>query len=205
MNFDDIKQAMDDEPNDLNIPLSVKDIKSSHSAMKKIRKRLIIEILMGLAFIVYLICIPMVNKMHDSAQVLYNLTMFNVLVIYFAWLLAAIRLVKGLGISDLTSRQAIEIFIIKIKAWIEICLYFSFGFMAAICVPVLIINFGSVRLTRYYTDKYLYLNFPLSQIFLVMIGILIFAFLCTLLNKYIYKKMYGKQLSHLESIIGQFN
>lgn len=204
MNLDDIKQAMDDEPNDLPVPLSVKDIKSSHSSMKKIKNRLTIEVLISLFFIVVLILNPLWNKMHASAQILYYLTVFNAVMAILGFIFFQLKSINGLKVYDLTSRQSIEMFIIKIKSVIEVGKYFSFGIFAALCLPIFIVYVGRVHFPESYTHRYLYLNVPWWQIALFIVGVLLFAFLGSVYNWKILQKVYKKQLQNLEKIIKQF-
>lgn len=204
MNFDDIKKTMEEEQNDLHIPLSVKDIKSSHSPLKKIKNRLTIEVFLTISVVVLMTFAPLFRPMHASAQILYNLTMFNVIMVFFGWILYEIRLIRGLGIYNLTSRQSIEMFIIKIKSRIEVGKYFGFGIFAAMCLPLIIINVGDVLMPESYTHKYLYLNIPMWQITSIIAGILLFSLLGIIVNTKTYNKLYYKQLQILENIIRQF-
>ncbi|MCX7546187.1 hypothetical protein [Marinicella gelatinilytica] len=204
MNFDDIKQAMDDEPNDLTIPLSIRDIKSSRSAMKKIKNRLIIEVLISMVLIVVLMLNPLWNEMHESAQILYYLTVFNTIMVILGFVLFQIKLIIGLGIYDLTSRQAIELFIIKIKSAIEVGKYFSFGVMATLFIPIIIVYFGSINYPEHYTYNDLYLNIPWWKIALIIAGIIFFSYLGSVINLKILQKIYNKQLQNLENVIRQF-
>jgi|GEM_PF-6592138 len=204
MNFDDIKKAMEDEPNDLPVPLSVKDIKSSHSLMKKIKNRLIIEILISLLLIVVLMINPSWNKMHETAQSLYYLTVFNVVMVILGFILFQLKTINDFKVYDLTSRQSIEMFIIKIKSVIEVGKYFSFGIFAALCLPVFIIYVGSVHVPESHIQKYLHLNIPWWQMALFIAGVILIAFLGSVYNWKILQKMYSKQLQNLEKIIKQF-
>ncbi|MFV0543272.1 MAG: hypothetical protein ACK5L8_06215 [Marinicella pacifica] len=204
MNFDDIKKAMDDEPNDLNIPLSVKDIKSSRSAMRKIRNRLIFEVFLSISFIFLFAFIPLWSPMHDSAQKVYFLTVFGLIMGLVGWVLFQINLIRGLAINDLTSKQSIELFIIKIKSFIDGGKYLGFGIASSMCVPVIILYIGSIYAPESYTEKYLQLNIPLWQIVLIIGGILLYSLFSVVVGMVIYNKLYKEQLQKLGSIIKQF-
>lgn len=204
MNFDDIKKAMDDEPNDLNIPLSVKDIKSSHSAMKKIKKHLIMELTVSAIILIYIVFRPLIMELHSSAQVLYNLTAFNAIMAFLGFLLFQLKLIRGLGINNLTSKQSIEKFMIKIKSAIEAGKYIGTGLLTAALLPIIIGTVGNVVFPESYTYKYLYLNIPMWQIIFIVLGFLLCSLLTYIFTIKAYKKLYYKELLSLEKIINQF-
>jgi hypothetical protein len=204
MNFDDIKQAMDDEPNDLYIPLSVKDIKSSHSAMRKIRNRLIFEVFLSISFILLFVFMPLWNPLHESAEKIYYLTVFGLIMGFVGWVLFQINLIRSLVIKDLTTKQSIELFAIKIKSFIDGGKYLGFGLAASMGLPIIILYVGSVYVPESLTNKYIHLNIPISQIALIILSILLYSLFSVVVGMAIYNKMYNKLLKKLENIINQF-
>ncbi len=203
MNFDDIKQAMENDSADFTVPLSVSEIKSSHSSLRKLKKCIRSELWANLSMAILLFLQYFNLGDHELAQTLFKYTAFISILSLIGFITLQIKLLRKLTIDDTFSRKIIERFLIQIKSYYEVSKYITTGLASSVFIPIFIANISKHRNEQYITD-YLTLNLSTTQVLSQIGWILFLSSLVFFLGNLLFKLYPKKEIKKLERTLEHF-
>ncbi len=204
MNFDEIKLAMEQEKNDLQVPFSLSEIKTSQTSIKKVKKWIIIDIVSVIIFILVLVYLMFYGEMYPAAKVIFNYTAFIAIMANIGTLMFQIKIHTSLSIQVINSRKTIEKYIILIKTYIEFSKIVITGLVAAMLIPLMIASIGTGQHSENYVNDLVNLNISTVQINRKVAYILVISLVGYFYSGWYYKRTIERESKALEKILDQF-
>ncbi len=204
MNFDEIKKAMNHDDTNLQIPLSVSEIKSSETSIKTVRKWIAFDILSIYIIAIVLIYFMFFGEMYPLAKVVFSYTAFISIYANFGAIVFQFSIYQKLKIHEINSKKTIEKYIILIKTYIGFSRIVFTGLCAAIMIPAMIATIGTEQYTENYVNdliKFKLSNYQLNRSIAYVLLISAFGYY---FSGWTYKKTLEKECNKLEKILDQF-
>jgi hypothetical protein len=203
MNFDDIKQAMDHDNTELSVPLSLKQIKTSHSSLNKLKRWIKSDLLALLTTVGILVVLFFKPSNHQLANVLFHYTASISIIALIGFIALQVRLLRQLNIGLQNSRREIERLLVQIKSYFEVSKYITTGLAASFFIPCIVYSIGKKQDHQYITD---FLTFRLSMDHMLPhVGYLVlFIAVVFFGGSLLFKLFPEKEIHKLESTLDHF-
>ncbi|MCH2196299.1 hypothetical protein [Kordia sp.] len=204
MDFDKIKELMDNEnQDDLQLPISLENLKESNMPIAKIRKTMKGEIAIQLVAIVIFFTYPFLIEMYELPRAVYLIFMFITSLMTLGYLAKMIWFLRRTSNVKQQTKETILNFIHDIKLTMEV---YKTGIIAgSLLLPVSVaaifmgaVKFGPDRFTEWFL-----LQMPTSIFSLVLLGYLISCVLIYYITVIWADKLYGVHVRKLEEILAQ--
>ncbi len=206
MKFEDIKQAMDKQPeDDMVIPKSIRHLKGSQLPIAKVRKTMLIDVLQGFFAVVFFFATPLFVHMEEEPKAMYLILMFVVCTITVGYLLKMMAFHSRTKLIECNSKEVVQGFIFDLKILLET---YKTGMVAAsVLIPLpmaaLFLGAGENRLEIYH--QLFSLDFTFSQLCLLVLAYL-------LLSAFFYYTtvkwsglLYGRHIKKLELLLQEYD
>jgi hypothetical protein len=205
MDFDKIKELMDDEnQDDLLLPTSLENLKKSQMPIATIRKTMKGEIAFQLVGIVILMTYPLWIEMYELPRAVYFIFMFITSLMTLGYLAKMVWFLRRTSNVGQQTRETILNFIHDIKLTMEV---YKTGIIAgSLLLPISVscifmggVEFGADRFTEWFL-----LQMSGSTLVLVILGYLACCVLIYYITVVWADKLYGVHVRKLEEILEQF-
>ncbi|MGH1384813.1 hypothetical protein [Kordia sp.] len=204
MDFDKIKELMDDEnQDDLQLPTSLENLKESQMPIAKIRKTMKGEIAIQLFGIVMFFAFPFLIKMYELPRAVYFIFMFITSLMTLGYLAKMIWFLRRTSNVGQQTKVTILNFIHDIKLTMEV---YKTGIIAgSLLLPVSVASifmgaekYGHDRFTEWFM-----LQMSTSTLLLVILGYLISGVIIYYITVKWADQLYGVHVRKLEEILKQ--
>lgn len=204
MNIDDIKKAMEHDSTDVTMPLSVAQLKSSHSSLKHLKKWIYSDLFACLLMVSTLVVLFFLVGDHPLGQVLYRYTATLSILAFLGFIALQVRLLCRLNIRHQNSRHAIERYLVQIMSYFEVSKFITTGLATSFFVPLFIFDVSLNNDDQYITD-YLSLNLPINEVFILFAWLIFLVMLVYVCGSWTYKKYPEKKIRELQKTLDHFN
>ncbi len=206
MNFEDIKQKMDAESMDSNqIPLSIKDIKSSKMPIQKVRKSMKSEIITQLILIVIFFAAPSIIKMHQLPKAIYYISIFITSLITLGYLAKMGWFLSKYTSLNNNSKETVMAFIYDLKLTLEV--YKTAVISGSLLIPLAVISLvlGSVEIEENVYNDLVLFNMSNTTLLLYIFGYIVIAIFIYFVTVSWANMLYGVHIKNLEKILKEFD
>lgn len=204
MDFDKIKELMDDEnQDDFQLPTSLENLKESQMPIAKIRKTMKSEIVMQLVCIVAFFAFPAVVKMYELPRAVYLILMFVTSLMTLGYLAKMVWFLRRTSNVGQQTKETILRFIHDIKLTMEV---YKTGIIAgSLLLPISVtaMFMGIMRDGPDRFSEWFLLQMPTSTLVLVIIGYLISCVFIYYITVKWADQLYGVHVRKLEDILKQ--
>ncbi|AXG68347.1 hypothetical protein KORDIASMS9_00562 [Kordia sp. SMS9] len=205
MDFDKIKELMDDEnQDDLQLPTSLENLKKSQMPIAQIRKTMKGEIAIQLVAFIVFFCYPFIIKMYELPRATYLICMFLTFIMTLGYLAKMVWFLRRTSNITQQTKETILRFIYDIKLTMEV---YKSGIIAGslvLPIPIAALFMGSVRNDVDRFSEWFLLQMPTSTLILVILGYLVCGLLIYYITVLWTDKLYGVHVRKLEEILEQF-
>ena len=204
MDFDKIKELMDDEnQDDLLLPTSLENLKESQMPIAKIRKTMKGEIAIQLAGIVIFFAYPFLIKMYELPRAVYFIFMFITSLMTLGYLAKMVWFLRRTSNVGQQTKETILNFIHDIKLTMEV---YKTGIIAgSLLLPISVSaifmgaeKFGDDRFTEWFM-----LQVSPSTLLLLILGYLLSGVIIYYITIKWADSLYGVHVRKLEEILKQ--
>lgn len=204
MDFDKIKELMDDEnQDDFQLPSSLEDLKESQMPIAKIRKTMKGEIAIQLTGIVIFFAFPAIVKMYELPRAVYLILMFVTSLMTLGYLAKMVWFLRRTSNIGQQTKETILRFIHDIKLTMEV---YKTGIIAgSLLLPISVaaIFMGVERHGPDRFSEWFLLQMPTATLLLVIFGYLISCVFIYYITVKWADQLYGVHVRKLEEILKQ--
>nr|WP_321222557.1 hypothetical protein [uncultured Psychroserpens sp.] len=206
MNFDDIKNKMDNEiMNDQIIPQHIKDLKTTQLPLQKVRRNLKTEILTQVIIFLFFFLFPSIYKMNDIAKGLYFVILFIITLITIVYLLKMYTFLKRTLDIDTSSKEYLLNTIYELNLTLEV--YKTAIVSGSLLLPLLAFIAYTGKDSFNNSLLYNFLTFSMSSTSLIIyiISYLIIAILIVYVTNWWTNNLYGKYIITIKKLLDDIN
>lgn len=203
MNFEEINKAMEQDNHEMLVPMSVNEIKSSHSSLRTLKKWIWSDLWANSFCVLVLLILSFKLGDHLLAQTLYLYTAFISILALLGFITLQAKILRRLKIDNNHSKQVIELFLIQIKSYFEVSKYITTGLATSFFIPIFIYNV-SLNPDKQYVTDYLALNLPTTQVLYQVGWVLLLSSIVFFGGKLTFKLFPEKQIKKLERTLQNF-
>ncbi|WP_420575110.1 hypothetical protein [Kordia sp.] len=204
MDFDKIKELMDDEnQDDFQLPNSLEDLKESQMPIAKIRKTMKSEIAMQLICIVIFFVFPAIVEMEELPRAVYLILMFITSLMTLGYLAKMVWFLRRTSNVGQQTKETILNFIHDIKLTMEV---YKTGIIAgSLLLPVSVaaMFMGTLHDETDRFSEWFLLQMPTSTLLLVIFGYLLSCVFIYYITVKWADQLYGVHVRKLEEILKQ--
>ena len=204
MDFDKIKELMDDENQDgFQLPTSLENLKESQMPIAKIRKTMKSEISIQLIGIVVFFAFPCLVNMYELPRAVYLIFMFITSLMTLGYLAKMIWFLRRTSTIGQQTKETILNFIHDIKLTMEV---YKTGIIAGSLLLPISVAAILMGVEKYGPDRFsewFLLQMPTSTLLLVILGYLLSGVLIYYITVKWADKLYGVHVRKLEEILKQ--
>ncbi|EDP98363.1 hypothetical protein U8527_20410 [Kordia algicida OT-1] len=204
MDFDKIKELMDDEnQDDFQLPSSLEDLKESQMPIAKIRKTMKGEIATQLTGIVIFFAFPALVKMYELPRAVYLILMFVTSLMTLGYLAKMVWFLRRTSSVAQQTKETILRFIHDIKLTMEV---YKTGIIAgSLLLPISVaaIFMGVEHRGADRFSEWFLLQMPTSTLLLVIFGYLVSCVCIYYITVKWADQLYGVHVRKLEEILKQ--
>jgi hypothetical protein len=204
MDFDKIKELMDDENQDgFQLPTSLESLKESQMPIAKVRKTMKSEIITQLICIVIFLGIAFIRKMHELPHAVYLVLMIVTCLITSGYIVKMIWFLKRTSNVGQQTRETILRFIHDIQLTMEV---YKTGIIAgSLLLPISMtaMFMGTTILGKDHFSEWFLLQMSTTTLLLVILGYLISGVFIYYITVKWADKLYGVHIDKLKEILDQ--
>jgi hypothetical protein len=205
MDFDRIKELMDDEnQDDLLLPTSLENLKESQMPITTIRKTMKGEIATQLGAIVFFFAYPFLIEMYELPRAVYFIFMFITSLMTLGYLAKMVWFLRRTSNVGQQTKETILNFIHDIKLTMEV---YKTGIIAgSLLLPVSVaaMLMGAVKYGEDQFTEWFLLQMSGGTLVLVILGYLVCCVFIYYITVIWADKLYGVHVRKLEEILAQF-
>ncbi|MBC8755462.1 hypothetical protein H2O64_12365 [Kordia sp. YSTF-M3] len=204
MDFDKIKELMDDENrDDFQLPTSLENLKESQMPIAKIRKTMKGEIVMQLVGIVVFFTFPFLVKMYELPRAVYFIFMFITSLMTLGYLAKMGWFLRRTSNVGQQTKETILNFIHDIKLTMEV---YKTGIIAGSLLLPVSVTAMFMGIEKYGPDRFsewFLLQMPTTTLLLVIFGYLLSGVFIYYITVKWADQLYGVHIRKLEEILVQ--
>jgi hypothetical protein len=204
MNIDELRQAMKHDITEVTVPLTVAQIKTSHSSLKHLKKWIYSDLIACLVMVCTLVVLFFLVGDHPLGHVLYMYTATISILAFLGFISLQIRLLRRLNLMFDNSRKTIEHYLVQIKSYFEVSKFITTGLATSFFVPIIIYDACQNKNQQYITD-FLTLNLPTSEVVSILVWLMFLVALVFFGGSWMYKKYPEKRIKELQHTLDHFN
>lgn len=202
MDFDKIKELMDDEnQDDFQLPTSIESLKESQMPIAKIRRTMKNEIITQLVCIVIFLIIPSIKKMHELPRSVYIVFIIMTCLITSGYIVKMIWFLKRTSSVAEQTKETILRFIHDIQLTMEVYKTAVIGGSLLLPISATAYFFGSVRYHESVFSDWFLFRVPTSSILIAILLYIVSGIFIYYLTVLWVKKLYGVHIERLKEIL----
>lgn len=202
MNFEDIKQQMDNQNmDDQVIPNHINELKKTQLPIQKIRRNIKTELLTQIVIILLLFTIPRFIEMNPVAKGMYFILIFITSLITITYLIKMNGFIKETSNLSFTIKDVLATTLSELKLTIEV--YKTAVISGSLLLPVVafILIKGRNSIDESAFLDIITFNIPFEKIILYIIGYLVMAITIYIITNWWTNILYGKYINDLENTL----
>lgn len=203
MNFEDLKDEMDQEVNLRENPMPEIDLnRGQNNPVQLIRANMKREIIIQLVAIAIFMIYPSINPLPDLAESAYYIFMFLISIMTLSYVIKLFFFLNKTSNLSRATRDAVRDFIYETRLTLEV--YKSFATAGSILLPVpLFALLSKFKMSgdQYLFEKWFLLDIPTSTLVWTIVAYLLMALLFYVITARWATSLYGKYLKSLDQIL----
>lgn len=205
MNFDEIKDLMEQEEDSLIIPLSLSELKSSKDSIRSIKRNMLIESLFQALAILFFLTYPTIFVvLHDMAKGVYFYSLLIASAISILYVIHFLKFLRQKRKVSHDSKNALLTYFNDLKVVLAIYRTAMTASIISLLLPATILSIGvnSQSLDGFNSFIYMDYNLP-NQIILFIIFVVLILFIYWSTNFWA-NWMYERHARRIELILEQY-
>ena len=202
MNFDKIKEEMEDELKKHNMTYEIDLTRGKQNPVQAIRTTMKVEIIYQLLAIGCCFLIPFYAEMHTLAKAVYFIFMFLIMLMTLGYLIKLGLFLKKTSDLTLSTREVISQFIMDTKLTMEV--YRAYMISGSLLLPFVLLalsngNVASTEETLF--NKLFALDFSLNELLILAGSYLLIAFITVVVTFSWADGLYMTHIRYLEALM----
>lgn len=203
MNFDEIRIVLNQEKVNIEIPSSIRNLQESKLPIQVIRRRMLIEITALLIAILVSFSAPFFVELEPFAEKVYFVSILLGAVINLGYIWKMNQFLKKTNQMTVNTKDAIQQYIYDLKLTLKIYKTASFFGSLFLLIGAVAIYIGKTKGGEILYN-WMTLTISISNILILLLGIMISVFSIYALVSFCTNQLYGKYLAKLTGILKTF-